>query len=157
MLVRILQPSLQKQIESSIKLTPELQPYILYFQGNLYLSLESVSVSQRETVYDVIQNYQIDESVSLQTVPASLRACLQSSRNRRGRFMGAVAIGAVLGIILGLMGMAVGVLVLSVIGLTDDVVGMAVTAVTFVACCAVGWFVATYYLWRVRPWLAWRN
>jgi hypothetical protein len=158
MILRILQPDLQKQIEDSIENDPELASFVVYYDGKLYLSLESIADrEEREQIYSIIQSFQIDDSASLNRVPANFRAFLHAAKNRQRRFIGAVAMGALSGIVLGLMGMAIGVLVLSITGLADNVAGMAITAVTFVACCAVGWFMATYYLLRIRPLPTWRQ
>ncbi len=153
-LLRVLQPKLRHQIEESVENSPNLAGYVREYDGEMYLSLEAISNPQkREQVYDLIQCYQIDESVSLQKAPAGLRACLERGRNKHGRFIGAVAVGAILGCVIGLMGMALGVLLLSVTGLRDEVVGLRITAVMFVTFCALGWVAGTYYLWRVRPWV----
>jgi hypothetical protein len=158
LILRILQPSLQKQIEQSIKHDAEASAFIFLYEGQMYLSLESIPQEEkRDEVYATIQRFQIDENANLSQIPSNLRGYLQTSKERRGRFIAAIALGALLGVMLGLMGMAVGVLVVSMTGLTDSVAGVGVTAVTFVACCALGWFLATYYLWRIRPLNPWKQ
>ncbi|MCP4361848.1 MAG: hypothetical protein GY796_27870 [Chloroflexi bacterium] len=150
-LLRILQPSLQQKIEKSIRYDPHRQEMIVYHNNELYLSLQNIDDSRhREQAYQLIQQYQIDNSVDLSKLPIALRTCLQPRHVRRTRLMGAVVIGAVVGIAFGLMSMALGVLLLSIIGLTDELfgIGVTVTAVIFVIACAAGWITATVYLWR---------
>lgn len=158
LILRILQPALQKQIEQSIKHDPEAAAFIFLYEGQMYLSLESIPQEEkRNEVYATIQRFQVDENANLSQIPSNLRGYLQTSKERRGRFIAAIALGAVLGVVLGLMGMAIGVLVLSMTGLTDSVAGIGITAVTFIACCTLGWFLATYYLWRIRPLNPWKH
>lgn len=155
-IVRILQPSLQKQIEQSIKYDPEAASFIFTYEDQMYLSLKSIaSEEKRQEVYNIIQRFQIDENINLQEIPAGLRGYLQTSKERRGRFIVAIGLGALSGVMLGLMGMAIGVLILSIFGLINDGVGIAIPVVAFIACCTLGWFFATYYLWQVRPFYTW--
>jgi hypothetical protein len=116
------------------------------------LSLASVNNAQRRAqTYDLIQRYQIDPEVDLHKIPAGLRMCLQPEQNRESWRMGAIAIGALAGILFGVMGMAIEILITAVIGLNETNSGATMTAVTFVTCWALGWAAVTYYLCRKHP------
>ncbi len=155
--VRILQPSLRRQIEETVSANPALSNYVLLHQGELYLLLTSIHhAPRRSQTYDLIQRFQIDPAVELDKLPNGLRACLQAKQHQQGRLMGAVALGAVVGILLGLIGMALSVLFAAVWGLVGINSEM-ITAVTFVVCSALGWAAATYYLWHKYPLGFWRN
>lgn len=155
--VRILQPGLRRQVEETVRLTPSLGNYAFDYRGELYLSLMSIGdVKRRAQIYDLIQRFQIDQNVELDKVPRGLRACLQAEKYRQGRLMGAVALGAVIGVMLGLIGLALSVLFTAVLGPAESRWEM-VTAVAFVVCCVLGWAAATYYLWYKYPLGFWRN
>ncbi|GIK54797.1 MAG: hypothetical protein HND44_04750 [Chloroflexi bacterium] len=155
--VRILQPTLRQQIEQAIQVNPSLSSYVWPHQGELYLLLTSINdASRRGQVYDLIQRYQIDPTTDLDKAPYGLRACLQPHRHRQGRRMGAFALGAVVGMMLGLIGMALSVVMTVVLGL-EGAAWERITAVTFVVCSALGWAGATYYLWYKYPFGFWRN
>lgn len=155
--VRILQPTLRHEVERAVRVNPSLHHYVLPYQGELYLLLTSIGDARRRgQIYDLVQRYQIDPTTDLEKVPGGLRACLQVQKHRQGRFMGAFALGAVVGGVLGLIGMALSVLLISVLGITDSS-WERVTAVTFVVCSALGWAAATYYLWYKYPLGFWRH
>lgn len=157
-LLRILQPSLRQQIEEAIRLEPALKSYILQHQAEIYLSLESIGDPQQRTqLYDIIQGYQIDANVDLRKLPTGLRACLQPQKQRQGRLIGALAVGLVAGILLGLMGIAVGVLATAVFGLGNESTSAMVPVATFITCYALGWAAVTYYLWHTHPLGFWRR
>ncbi len=158
--VRILQPSLRYQVEEAVQVNPSLRNYVLPHQGELYLLLTGIGDGQRRgQIYDLVQRYQIDPTTDLAKVPNGLRACLQAQKHRQGRLMGAFALGAVVGALLGLIGMAISVLFTAVLGLTNsaDTTWEMITAVTFVVCSALGWAAATYYLWHKYPLGFWRH
>lgn len=158
--VRILQPSLRYQVEEAVQVNPSLHRYVLPYQGELYLLLTGISDAQRRgQIYDLVQRYQIDPTTELDKVPNGLRACLQAQKHRQARLMGAFALGALVGVLLGLIGMALSVLATAVLGLADGADGTweMITAVTFVVCSALGWAAATYYLWYKYPLGFWRN
>ncbi len=155
--VRILQPSLRQQVEQAIQVNPSLSSYVWPHQGELYLLLTSINDAHRRgQVYDLIQRYQIDPTTDLDKAPHGLRVCLQPHRHRQGRRMGAFALGAVVGVMLGLIGMALSVVVTAVLGM-GGTTWERITAVTFVVCSALGWAAATYYLWHKYPLGFWRN
>lgn len=155
--VRILQPTLRRQVEEAIQLNPALNQYVLSSQGEIYLKLNSIPNPQRRgQFYDLVQRYQIDPDVNLEKLPNGLRACLQAKTHRQGRLMGAIVLGALAGILLGLIGMALSVLLTSMVGLAHVPWEM-VTAITFVVCLALGWAAATYYLWYKYPLGFWRQ
>jgi len=150
--LRVLQPALRQQIEQGTRQNPALASYVFYHQGELYLSLASIGNAQRRAqTYDLIQRYQIDPAVNLHKVPAGLRMCLQPKQNRESWRMGAVAMGAMAGILFGVMGMAIEILMTAVFGFSETNSGATMTAVTFVTCWALGWAATTYYLWRKHP------
>lgn len=155
--VRILQPSLRQQVEQAIQVNPSLSSYVWPHQGELYLLLTSINDAHRRgQVYDLIQRYQIDPTTDLDKAPHGLRVCLQPHRHRQGRRMGAFALGAVVGVMLGLIGMALSVVITAVLGM-GGTTWERITAVTFVVCSALGWAAATYYLWHKYPLGFWRN
>lgn len=157
-LLRILQPGLRQKIEASVRSAPALTQYVIKHEGEIYLSLESIQDSQqRSQTYDLIQHYQIDDKVPLKNIPEGLRACLQPDTHRHTRFIGAVALGTLVGFVFGLVGLAFCILILSIGGLADEMAGMTITAVAFVTCLALGWIATTYYLWRVRPLPLWQG
>lgn len=146
--LRILQPRLRQQIERVSKQNPALQNYVLYHQGELYLSLEEIeNMQRREQTYAIIQSYQIDGNINLEAIPAGLYACLAPKRNRRGRLVGALTLGALVALVIGLVGMAVALLFTAVFNLTDPMT----SGVTFIAAAAIGWAAGTYYFWYKYP------
>lgn len=150
-ILRILQPPLRDQIETAVRQTPSLSSYVTYHDGELYLSLQTLSsAQQREKAYYLIQQYQLDNNTDLQKLPNGLRACLQPIRRSKGRFVGSVVVGALLGVVIGLMGMAVSVLLVAITGFGDEVVGVAITGLSFAVFSTLGWVGATFYLWRIR-------
>ncbi len=156
--LRILQPTLRQQIENALRRNPALTDYVVYHRSEMYLSLESIhNAERRAQFYDLIQWYQIDPDVDLHKLPSGLRACLQPKQNRQGRLMGALVLGALAGILLGLMGMAVGVLVTAVFGMPNENVETMVVTVTFIICCTFGWAAATYYFWHKHPLGFWQH
>lgn len=155
--VRILQPALRRQVEEAVQNNPALNQYVLANQGEIYLRLNSVYNAQRRgQLYDLVQRYQIDPDVNLEKLPNGLRACLQAQKHRQGRLMGAIVLGALVGILLGLIGLALSVLLTSMVG-PAHIPWEMVTAITFVVCLALGWAAATYYLWYKYPLGFWRH
>lgn len=146
--LRILQPSLRQQIERVSKQNPALQNYVLYHQGELYLSLEEIeNLQRREQTYAIIQSYQIDTSIELDQIPAGLYACLAPKRNRRGRLVGAMTLGALGGLLVGLAGITLALLFTAVFNITDPMT----SGITFIATATIGWAAGTYYFWYKYP------
>jgi hypothetical protein len=147
-LVRILEPSVRRQIEQVVQKNPDQQAYLQYHQGNLYLSLNSINNPKRRShIYHQIQQYQIDPTTSLEQLPDELYLCFYAHPPRLpvGR---AILVGAGIGILCGLIGMALGIMLTAMLGTSDNYGGFAMTAVIFVLGCTLGWAGATLYFWR---------
>lgn len=69
------------------------------------------------------------------------------------RFLGALVIGAFIGVFIGLLAMALSILIVGIMSLflpdlTFQLAGISITAVTFVIFCALGWMSATLFIWH---------
>ncbi len=69
------------------------------------------------------------------------------------RFLGALVIGAFIGVFIGLLAMALCILIVGIMSLflpdlTLQLAGISITAVTFVVFCALGWLGATFIIWH---------
>ena len=74
----------------------------------------------------------------------------------RSRFMGALILGALAGVFVGLLAMALAILIFGILRLflpdsAFQLAGMSATAVIFVIFCALGWVGGTMLVWHKLP------
>jgi len=72
------------------------------------------------------------------------------------RFIGALVLGAFIGVFVGLLAMSVAILIMGLLrlflpDLPFQLVGINITAVIFVIFCALGWISATLIIWHKLP------
>ncbi|MCA9935070.1 MAG: hypothetical protein H6662_08805 [Ardenticatenaceae bacterium] len=160
-LLRILHPEVQMQVRHMLDEKAESRQYVIENGEQLYLSFEHVEDSQqRNYFYRLIQRYQSGERVSLRALPPALQQLLQPELTRFGYTVGAMLVGAVAGIGIGILAMAATILVTNVVEwvtgyATTKFAGMEVTAVTFVVFSIVGWVAIGILAWN-KPYL-WGN
>jgi hypothetical protein len=153
-LLRILRPNLQKAIERAAAAHREASHYLVRCEGQLYLSFDSISdAAQRRYIYHLVHQYQLGENVDLRPLPPPLRQLLQPGLTRTGRLLGSLLISAFVGLIIGVLAMAVGLLALTGTGLLANVAtmrlaGLEMTAVLFVVFGALGWAGGTIVTWH---------
>ena len=76
--------------------------------------------------------------------------------NRNARFIGALLLGAFVGLFTGLITMSLAILICGMLSLfwphsTFHIVGMDITAVIFVVFFALGWAGGTFFIWHKLP------
>jgi hypothetical protein len=149
-LLRILQPHLCQKIELAIQKHPDKRVYVVQDQDRIYLCLRSIQDrQQRALAYDLVQRFQIGEPVDLRTLPEALRLLVQPENSHRGTIFGALFLGAAIGIICGVLGLAVSALLVAIFGDVENAfVGVQLTAVSFILCSVLGWSGATFYIWH---------
>ncbi len=151
-LLRILHPTIKGQVQQALQ-RGDLSPYVVEDEGHLYISLTQVAdEKERDYFYRLIQRYQSGEPVNLKALPPTIQHILQPELTRMGRMLGAVLLGAVAGIAVGVLAMALTILIVDVVTwLTNRPVGvfagMELTAVSFVVFTFVGWAAAGILAW----------
>lgn len=152
-LLRILQPALKAQVELSKKQGKSVS-CVVEHQGRLYISLSQVEDDvQRKYFYQVIQQHQMGLPVNLDELPPAIQELLQPELTQAGRALGAVMLGAVAGIAVGILAMALTVLIVnSITWLTHrsavQFAGIELTAVSFIIFTFVGWAAAGLLAWH---------
>jgi len=157
-LLRILRPDVQLQVRHTLEQRVESRQYVVQNGEQLYISFAHVEDSQqRNYFYRLIQRYQSGEQVNLKMLPPVLQEMLQPELTRYGRVIGAMMMGAVAGIAIGILAMAAAILVTNTVewitGHTiTQYMGMEVTAVAFIVCSIVGWAIFGILAWN-KPYL----
>lgn len=152
-LLRILQPTLQTQMRQALQDEPSAQPFFLESDGQLYLSMDLIEDDQSGIdYYQLIQHYQVGEPVDLQGLPPQVQRVLQPDLTGPGRFLGAILIGAVAGIITGVLAMALTSIFSGGLALFSReptrFIGMELGAVSFILFTFAGWISIATLAWR---------
>ena len=150
-LLRILTPKLKHQVSIN-------QPrsyYVVEHDDHLYLSLEHIHEErQRATVYQLIQAYQAGQDVDFQALPVELQMILQPEAVPPPLFWGPLIIGGIVGVVIGVVAMAIGMLFLNVTAVTfdstniPDSFGLQIPIIIFVFFAAFGWATSSWIVWR---------
>jgi hypothetical protein len=148
-LLRLLAPELIEQIQRHHLHSN----YIIARNDQLYLSLEHITdAKQREYYYQLIQCYQIGRKVNLRTLPSELQQILHSDLVPPSLFWGSLMVGAVAGLIVGVLAMAIGMLLLNVtavtLGRNAETFNLQAPTIIFVFFAALGWSLASVVIWR---------
>lgn len=152
-LLRILDPELQRRIQ----LYYLHSPYVIEYKQQIFLSLEHIpDVQQRIFYYQQIQCYQMDQEMDLATLPGELQQILHPDLMPPPIFWGPLILGAVVGLVVGVLAMAVGMLFVNAtavnFGHNTDTINLQVPIIIFVFFSGVGWMVTSFIFWR-----RWRN
>lgn len=149
-LLRILDPQLKKRIRQY----QGINPFVVQYSNELYLSLEHVEDHrQRQYYYQLIQLYQSGQEVNLITLPVELQRILQPDVQSRPLFWGPLILGGFVGLVIGVLAMALGMLFWNAAAFTldaaePDVFNMQVPTLMFVLFAALGWAAASFVAWR---------
>lgn len=153
-LLRVLQPSLQATIERAAAAHDTASQYIVESEGQLYLSFDTIpDDTERQQIYQLIQRYQLGENINLSSLPSPLRQLLQPSLTKAGRLLGSILIGAFVGLVIGILALALSMLLLNATGLLPGILplrlaSIEITAVIFVVFGSLGWVAAAVILYR---------
>lgn len=153
-LLRLLQPDVKETVARALRQHDRARTYVVENEGELYLSFHTIEdEQQRQRIYQLIQRHQSGERVNLNALPDHLKQLLQPEFTWTGRLLGAVLLGALGGVALGILAMAVSILIFNVLGLFMDQVvfefeGMGLTAVTFIIFSTLGWAAGAILAWR---------
>jgi len=147
-IVRILQPQLCLLIQQNIQNHPEALPYLLHYEDQMYLSLQTITDRRRrEKIFNLLQKHQLGQRVDLTLLPNPLRSLIQPPPPSLN-IVHASLLGAGMGLIFGILGMALGALVMTIAGLSNSTVfGVGFTAASFIIFAALGWIGTTIFLW----------
>jgi hypothetical protein len=149
-LLRILKP----QLRDHIRRFQGHSPFVVQFNEELYLSLQHVEDNkQREYYYQLIQRFQSGEEVNLLILPQELQRILQPDAIEQPLFWGPLILGGAVGLVIGVMAMAIGMLFWNAAAVTlnvadPEVVTVQVPIIIFVFFAALGWIAASFIAWR---------
>lgn len=147
-IVRILQPDLQERLRLSLR-QPRRHPNIIQYHDQIYLSLHTLrSAQEREAAFSCLRRLQLGESVDLMGLPGSLRRLLNPNGDAASRKITHFSISLAMGVLVGMMAMAMGVLALTMAGVSMETpTGLQLSAIIFVLGMLVGWSMAAAVLW----------
>lgn len=149
-LLCILQPQLRNRISQS----QENSPFVVQHGNQVYLSLEHIEEhKEREYYYQLIQRFQSGQEVNLVTLPIELQRILQPESYPQPFFWGPLILGGGVGLAVGVLGMAVGMLFWNATAVTfgtadPEVFNVQVPTLIFVLFSAVGWAATSFIAWR---------
>ncbi len=151
-LLRILQPAIEEQVKQDWRRNKP-SPCVVEYDGHLYISLSQVEdEAKRKYFYRLIQQHQTGERVNLKELPQPIQHILEPELTQAGRMMGAILLGSVAGIVVGILGLALTIFVVN--GITwltsrsfGQIAGMELPAVSFVVFTFVGWAAAGFLAW----------
>lgn len=146
--MRIMKPALIEKMKTAVSYHTN-HPHILQFNGHFYLTLHQIrSDQQREYVFHLLRKMQIGEEVDLTRLPGSLRQIFQSNASPAQTLTGSMTVSLLIGMVCGLVAMAIGVLILTVSGHASiGATGMQPTAVIFIIASVICWLIATLTIW----------
>lgn len=152
-LLRILSPELKVHIRSH----QAHSRFVLVYENELYLSLEHLSdVKQRQYFYQLIQQHQTGIEVDLSVLPGELQQILRPDMAPAPLFWGPLIVGAAVGLVIGVLAMALGMLFMNVTAVTLgnplEPFSLQVPIIIFVFFAAIGWAVTSMIVWR-----RWKN
>jgi hypothetical protein len=149
-LLRILNP----QLKSRIRQHQGHSPYLIQYDNEIYLSLQHIEEQkERQYYYRLIQRYQSDQAVDLRTLPGELQQILQPDIYPQPFFWAPLILGGVVGLVLGVLGMAVGMLFWNASTFTfgnsdPELINIQIPTLTFVFFSAFGWIITSFFAWR---------
>ncbi len=157
-MVRILRADLKARIAVLLMEHEELRPFIIRNENEFYLNLTSIAdPKKRRQIYNLLQRYQLGESVSLNLLPPPLQPLVHTQTSPTSRILGIIIMGSVAGVISGVLAMAIGILAAAAFELatgvrTSGLAGIETTAIFFILFGALGWLFSAVFLWRrLRP------
>ena len=143
-LLRILSPDVSQQIKSHRR-----SPYVIEYDKQIYLSLEHIlDDKQRQYYYQAIQRHQAGQNVDLMTLPHELQRILQPNLVPPTRFWEPLIIGGIVGLVIGVLAMAVGTLFLNVTAVTLETATLSDPSQIHSVCKSL-----LSYLSSFRPWV----
>lgn len=140
-LLRVLRPDLQKRLRRQLA----SNPYLFENRGELYVSLEHIEDDvYRTQVYKRIQAHLVGTSQDLRDLPDELYRLLEPELTSSGRFLGAFLISGVLGVVIGVLGMAISMVFIVALEINWQVSlqensPLPLSLVTFVVSMIFGW------------------
>ncbi len=141
-----MQPELILKVQTAV--SHKDHPYILQFNGQLYLTLHQIrSDIHRERAFHLLRKLQLGEEVDLSKLPNSLRHIFQPDSPTANTLTGSMAMSGLIGMACGLIAMSVGILFMTIFGTAvEPASGIQPTAVIFIISCCIGWLVTTLTL-----------
>ena len=151
--MRIMQPALIEQVKTAVS-PPTPHPHILFYNGNYYLTLHQIrDERQREKTFHLLRQMQLGEEIDTTRLPTSIRRIFQANATSTKTLSGSLTVSLFIGIVCGLMAMAIGVLILTTAGgKTETASGMQTTAVIFIIASVICWLIATFVIWAKGRW-----
>lgn len=140
-LLRVLRPDLQKRLRRQL---PH-NPYLFENRGQLYLSLEHIEdETQRGHAYKRIQAHLVGARQDLRDLPDELYRLLEPELTNSGRFLGLFLLSGILGVVMGVLGMALSMVFIIALEINWQVVlqdstPLPLPLVTFVISMILGW------------------
>lgn len=151
--VRILQPALIERVTTAVY-RHGAHPYVLQFNGQFYLDLHTIPYDkQRKQIYYLLRKLQLGEEIDMSLLPIWLQQILEPRPASRSQLAGSATVGMAVGLLSGVMAIAVGVLLMAVTGADQmNEQGLPNSAVVFIIATIIGWLTTTAVLWRqMRP------
>ena len=162
-LLRLLRSDLIDRVKKGMSRQEDACRFVVQDEEQLYLTFDAIEDAQeRQRIYTLIQQYQLGQHVNLRTLPITLRRLLEPELTGLGRFLGALILGAIAGIGIGIMAMAICILVINLIEFFTNPValefgGVGISATVFVIFCALGWAAASVLSWHKLKQLSLNN
>jgi len=142
--MRIMRPELIVKVQTAVS-NKRNHPHIFRFNDQYYVTLHQIKNElQRERAFHLLRKLQIGEDVDLTKLPNSLCYILQPGTQPMSTFTGNMTMSVMIGIVFGMLAMAVGILFTTIAGTAVETTsGFQPIAVIFIISCVVGWLVAT--------------
>jgi hypothetical protein len=150
--VRVLQPALAEQLQSRLHKEPLLSEYIIYQDKQIYLSLQHIQDSrERDQIYQQIMAFQIrrEGEGNLRQLPSPFREMLAPQYQQMWNLLKSFAIGGIVGIVVGILAMAVVALGITVGVVTEETgIGLGLSAISFLVFAVLGSLGSSILVWK---------
>ncbi len=154
-LLRVLRTDLKEHIEHVLNVSPnKAHPFVTVSGEQVYLSFASLHTKeQRQEAHELLRRCQLGADVDLSRLPPDLQQLIQPACTQPQRLLRSLLIAVILGIVIGVLAMAITVLVISALKSIlhvslDELGGVRITAVSFVLFAVLGWMGSAVYFWR---------
>ena len=142
-----MQPELLQKVKTAVSQHAH-HPHIFQHNGQYYLTLHQIrSDNLRERTFHLLRKMQIGEDIDLAKLPVSIRRIIHPHSTPVRSLTSNLTMSIAIGMMLGLMAMAIGMLFVTIFGSTGmSNNGIQTTSIIFVVSCVISWLVTTAIL-----------